>query len=522
MSIYREEAIDSLITCLKNSDFPSAQIAAAETILTLQGRFSSSGRPLARAFLLKRAGLDKSYKSLARKEQLGSISGEIQETTDEEKAAEEWEKKMAFVLVSHEFGLLFEALAEGLKSRYAEVCSSCFVSATWLVHMLTLLPDTGVHGAARVCLLKRFVSIFKSAKDTEDKALAMLGLSTFIHDPDGLHDLTMYMKDILKGLREFKKSSALAYEMLRVFSEGNESSADLWNHKELIQEDCSVNGEVLSIVCLKDKIFSGHSDGTIKVLTGKGRILRLIQETQEHTKAVTSLTVLQSGDTLYSGSLDKTVRVWSIDKESIHCEHVYDVKDHVNNLLVVNSISCFIPQGAGIKVQSWNGASKLLNPNKYVKCLALVNGKLYCGCQDSSIQEIDLATGTMSSIQTGSRKLLTKANPVHALKVHDGLIYSASSSIEGTALKIWSASNYSLVGSLSLTMEVRAMAINSELIYLGCKGGIVEVWCRKKLSRKETLHTGTNGKVLCMAFDSDEDVLVIGTSDGRIQAWGVS
>lgn len=40
---------------------------------------------------------------------------------------------------------------------------------------------------------------------------------------------------------------------------------DMWNHKELIQVDCSSNGEVTSIVCFKDKIISGHSDGTIKV-----------------------------------------------------------------------------------------------------------------------------------------------------------------------------------------------------------------------------------------------------------------
>ena len=90
---------------------------------------------------------------------------------------------MALVLASHEFGLLFEALAEGLKSRYAELGSACFVSATWLAHMLDVLPDTGIREAARVCLLKRFISIFKSAKDTEDKALSMLALNSFIHDP---------------------------------------------------------------------------------------------------------------------------------------------------------------------------------------------------------------------------------------------------------------------------------------------------------------------------------------------------
>lgn len=43
--------------------------------------------------------------------------------------------------------------------------------------------------------------------------------------------------------------------------------------------------------------------------TGKGSILHLIQETREHSKAVTSFTVSESEDKLYSGSLDKTVRV---------------------------------------------------------------------------------------------------------------------------------------------------------------------------------------------------------------------
>ncbi|WJZ97931.1 hypothetical protein VitviT2T_016499 [Vitis vinifera] len=522
MSIYREEAMDTLISCLRNSDFPAAQIAAAETIVSLQGRFSSSGKSLTRASLLKRAGLDKSYRTLMQVDQLSNSSGESEENLEEEQAADEWERKMAFVLVSHEFGLLFEALAEGLRSRNQELFSSCFLSATWLIHMLTVLPDTGIRGAARVCLLKHFISMFKSAKGTEEKALSMLALSSFIHDPEGLNDLTSHMKDILKGLRQLKKSCILAVDMLKVFSEGNNSSIDLWNHKELVQVDCSANGEVLSIVCFRDKIFSGHSDGTIKVWTGRGSILHLIHETREHTKAVTSLAILESGERLYSGSLDRTARIWSIGSEAIYCVQIHDMKDQVNNLVVANSIACFIPQGAGVKVHSWNGKSKLLNPNKNVKCLTLVHGKLYCGCHDNSIQEIDLATGTLSSIQSGTRKLLGKSNPVHALQVHDGMIYSSSFSLDGAAVKIWSATNYSMVGSLASTMEVRTLAVSSELIYLGSKSGTVEIWCRKKLIRVETLQTGTNGKVQCMAVDGDEEVLVVGTSDGRIQAWELS
>ncbi|KAJ0989244.1 hypothetical protein J5N97_007600 [Dioscorea zingiberensis] len=520
MSIYREEAVDTFISCLKNRDFPNSQLLAAETILTLQGRFSSSGKSLARAYLLKRSGMNKSYRAIIRAEQMGHVLGNSDENLEEEKAADEWERRVAFALVSHEFGLLFEALAQGMKSKQPELFSICLVSATWLIHMLSLLPDMGIRGAARVSLLKIFVSVLKSSRDVDDKALAMLALRSFMHDPDGLHDLTSYVKHILKALRELKKSSSLAYEMLKLLSDGQDTSADMWNHKELAQVYCSSNGEVLSIICFKNRIISGHSDGTMKVWSGADSILHPIQETHEHSKAVTSLVV--SGDKIYSGSIDKTMRVWSLRKGEIQCLEIHDMKDHVQSMVVANTVSCFIPQGAGVKVISLNGGSKLLNQNKQVKSLALVQGKLYCGCYDNTIQEIDLATGTMATIQAGNRKLLGKSNPIYTMQVHDGLLYTANSPLEGSAIKIWNISNYNLIGSLPSTMEVRSMFISTEFIYLGCKMGIVEVWSREKLTRISTLQCGTSSKILCMAADGDGELLVVGTSDGRIQAWGLT
>ncbi|CAK8579313.1 unnamed protein product [Lathyrus sativus] len=76
-----------------------------------------------------------------------------------------------------------------------------------------------------------------------------------------------------------------------------------------------------------------------------------------------------------------------------------------------------------------------------------------------------------------------------------------------------------MVGSLQTGSEVRAMAVSSELIYLGCKGGVVEIWDKKKHIRVETLQLGTNCKANCMSLDSNEEMLVIGTLDGQIQAW---
>ncbi|KAG6505469.1 hypothetical protein ZIOFF_037825 [Zingiber officinale] len=326
MSIYREEAVDTLIICLKNVDFPSIQLRTAETILALLGRFSSSGRPPARALLLKHAGIRKGYRALIETEQTGQAPEGSEHNLEEEKAAEAWERKMAFAL---------------------------------------------------------------SARHTDEKALSMLALRSFMHDQEGLFNLTLYIKDILKTLRELKKSSILAYEMLKLLADGHDASI-----KELMQVDCSANGEVISVICFKNMIFSGHLDGMIKVWKGDENLLSLLQETHEHSKAVTSLAILKPGDKLYSGALDKTIRVLS-----------------------------------------WNGGSKTFNSSKNVKSLVLVQGKLYCGCNDSSIQEIDLATETSVTIHPG-KKLLGKETPIYAVQVRDGLLFSAGMFVDGIAVKV--------------------------------------------------------------------------------------
>lgn len=520
MSIYREEAMDVLISCLGDCDFPTTQISAAETIMSLQGRFSASGRPLARYFLLERAGLTKGHRKSIPRDNISSAPGEVELTWEEERAANEWERKMAFVLISHDFGLLFEPLAKGLKSKYAALFSACFVSATWLCHMLMTLPDTGILETARVCLLDHFLSIFTTT-DIEEKTLGLLAINSFVHEPDGLQCLSSNMKNIMEGLRELKRSTPLAFEMLKVLCDGQDLSSEFWSHQELFQVDCSPNGEVLSIAYFKDKIISGHSDGRIKVWSVTGTNLHLIYEIQEHSKGVTSLAVLEFEEKLYSGSLDKTIKVWSLGSDIIQCIQVHDVKDQIHNLVVSKNVACFIPHGAGIRVYSWGGESKLLNSSKHVKCLNLVGGKLFCGCHDGSIQEVDLATGTLSYIHSGSRKLLGKANPVQALQVYGEQLFSASSALDGAAVKIWSTSNYDVIGLLTTAMDVRSMAVSSDLTYLGGKGGMVEIWSREKHNKIDTLQTGRNCKIVCMTLDEREEVLVVGTSDGRIQGWGV-
>jgi hypothetical protein len=69
-SVYREEAIEAMITALEHrSQSRKVQEQCARALLILAGRFSSSGEPIAEAWLLKRAGLDDSLsESIARTE----------------------------------------------------------------------------------------------------------------------------------------------------------------------------------------------------------------------------------------------------------------------------------------------------------------------------------------------------------------------------------------------------------------------------------------------------------------------
>jgi hypothetical protein len=68
--------------------------------------------------------------------------------------------------------------------------------------------------------------------------------------------------------------------------------------------------------------------------------------------------------------------------------------------------------------------------------MALLHGKLFCGCNDGSIQEVDLATGTLAVIQAGNKRILGKSNPVYCLQLHDGLLYTGGASLDGASVKV--------------------------------------------------------------------------------------
>lgn len=80
MSIYREEAIESLIEALRRKDFPNSQIMALDALSSLLGRLTMSGKSCMEVLLLKSAGFDKPYNALMKAEKLKFYDAELTET----------------------------------------------------------------------------------------------------------------------------------------------------------------------------------------------------------------------------------------------------------------------------------------------------------------------------------------------------------------------------------------------------------------------------------------------------------
>ncbi|CAM6119396.1 unnamed protein product [Calypogeia fissa] len=515
-SMYREEAVDSLVEALSSPEWPSPA-EAADTLIALGGRFSYSGKPMMKAWLLKIAGVDKYFLSLTKTEQESNDNDSTFDQEEEERAAKAWERKVAGALVGHDLGTLIEALGQGIQSKNAKVSKPCMIVATWLSHMLPKLPDTGIRQTARNCLLDHFVGVLQTSKDLQQKVLAALAIHSFISDPEGVQELISYVKDISGPLRHLKKSTWTAKEILRAFTtHGDANSQDLWVHAEQGNLDVTVHGEVRALAKAKTRIFSGHADGTIKVWDAKKRYPVLLQDLREHTKAVMALTVSVNSSRMYSGSLDKSIRVWALGAEDIHRVHVFHLKDAIVGLVVNGPMACIVPHGVGLKVQYEETATKTLNAHKHVQSLAIADGKIFCGCSDNSIQEIDPIAESVDVIQHGVRTLMGK-RAIYSTQVFQDHLYVAGAPVDGVAGKVWKLSDHSLVGTMCTTSEVRSMALSEDFIYLGSSSGIIEVWLRERLVRVSTLNPGS--KVLSLILDGD--TLYSAHEDGKIRIWAM-
>ncbi|KAL0360544.1 UNVERIFIED_CONTAM: putative E3 ubiquitin-protein ligase LIN-1 [Sesamum radiatum] len=517
MSIYREEAMEALLEALQRKDFPSSQIMALRMLSSLSGHLGASRKPYMESWLLKIAGFDQPYNAMMRGEETKTSNTELAAMKEEEKATRTWEKRMAFVLTNHERGMVFKSLEECFKSNSIEIAKSCLVVATWLVYMLYSFPDCGIRDVACKSLLDKFINVLQSSKNLEEKILAALALRGFISEPGGLQEMG-YMPKVWKTLRRLKKNCIVVHDIMKALMNlPSIDAADLWSCVEGPELDVSINGEILSMIHIRNRLISSHSDGTIKVWdTGKSTP-RLIQEAREHSKAVTCLYVPPACDKLYSGSLDKTIRVWSIKQEEIHCIQVHDVKEAVLALAANASFACFSLKEMELRFIIGQGFQRALTSTNKSSAWQWM-GKNFTVVVLATLSRRDLGTHTSSTFYSGAKKLLGKQT-IYAVEIHNGLLYASGSSVDGIAGKVFKLSSKAVIGTLPAGLDIQQTAVNNDFIFTASKCGTIEVWLKDRLTKIAYIKTGSrNARITSIASDAHGQKLFAGTSDGRLQA----
>jgi serine/threonine protein kinase len=218
-------------------------------------------------------------------------------------------------------------------------------------------------------------------------------------------------------------------------------------------------------------LVSGSNDKTIKVWNLKtGKEIHTISG---HSSAVTSVVISPDGQTLVSGSGDNTIKVWDITTGK-------EIRTLTGHSYLVCSLA--------------------ISPDEHT---------LFSGSSDIKIW--NLKTGEI----------------INTLTTHSGPAWSVAISPDGQTLVIGSEDKTIKVWSIcTLTGHsgaIKSIAISpdGQTLVSGSSDKTIGVW---NLNTKQVIHflTGHSGAVNSVAISRDGQTLISGSSDEKIKVWNLS
>uniref|UniRef100_A0A0D3F177 Uncharacterized protein n=1 Tax=Oryza barthii TaxID=65489 RepID=A0A0D3F177_9ORYZ len=212
-SVYREEAIDAMVAALEHgSHSRKLQEQCARALLLLAGRFSSSGEPIAEAWLLKRAGLDDSLsESFRRTEIFKDKSARV----EEEKIVEERLKKLALMLLNSGNKKFLTALSNCISDGIPSLARACLITVTWMSSSLSPLHGCNTFQPLACSILAtKLVDSLSYDRVLEERVLASLSLLNLVRHPECLEKLYPLKKDTVESLQDLAEVTWTAKELL--------------------------------------------------------------------------------------------------------------------------------------------------------------------------------------------------------------------------------------------------------------------------------------------------------------------
>ncbi|XP_038703002.1 putative E3 ubiquitin-protein ligase LIN-1 [Tripterygium wilfordii] len=506
-----EETIKVILKLLASEESSTMQLLSAFILSNMGGTYSWTGEPYTVAWLVKKTGLTSPYHRNMIK------NYEWSEESLEDAGIDSWSSKIAKSII--EIGSpVFRALEKGLKSETKNVSRDSLTTIAWLGYEIARSSNSLRSSACKV-LLSGIEQFLHPGVELEERLLACLCIYNYASGK-GMKKLIHFTEGVRESLRRFSSVTWMAEELHRVaeYSLPNKSRISCV-HTQILEASSKCSGAVTALIYYKGLLHSGYSDGSIKVWEIKKQSSTLVWDRKEHKKAVTCFALFEPGESLLSGSSDKSIRVWQMVEGKLECIEVISMKEPIQQMETCKQIIFVVTQGHKIKVFDSQRTVQEICKHKKVKCMRLAQGKAYLGCTDSSIKELTIRNNQEREIKAPSKSWRMQSKPIHSLFLYKDWLYSASSSIvEGSNLKEWRRQSEP---QMSIVTEkgrnILAIAVVEDFVYLTCSSStsILQIWLRGTQQKVGRISAGSRITSLL----TGNDTVICGTEKGLIKGW---
>jgi WD40 repeat protein len=258
------------------------------------------------------------------------------------------------------------------------------------------------------------------------------------------------------------------------------------------------------------------------------KTLQLQQTLTGHSDSVSSVAYSPNGQTLASGSWDKTIKLWNVKTGNL----LQTLTSHSND---INSVA-YSPDGQTLASASNDKTIKLWNvkTGKLLQTLEghsnLVNSVAYSpdgqtlasGSVDSTIKLWNVKTGNLLQTLEGHSYLGGYSYSVLSVAYSpDGQTLASGS--EDDTIKLWNVKT----GNLLQTLEGHSIGVNSvtyspdgQTLASGSSDDTIKLWNVKTGNLLQTLE-GHSKRVLSVAYSPNGQTLASGSVDNTIKLWNV-
>lgn len=218
-SVYREEAVDAIIAALDcEVQNEKVQEQSARALLLLGGRFSNNGEASTESWLLKQAGFDENFEDSIHFK--GKESDGVEDKSicmnEEDEASNNWQTKMAVVLLKSGSKKLLEALSKSIATGIPHLARVSIVMIAWISIFVSSIGDENFRAMACSTLVPQLLKCLNYDRALEERVLASFALLRLIKCSECAFMLSHLGKELMGPLRNLALVTWTAHELMLV------------------------------------------------------------------------------------------------------------------------------------------------------------------------------------------------------------------------------------------------------------------------------------------------------------------